>query len=96
LGQGHQEIAVTDFSQDTEEQRQEQKVAEAIRHYLVEHPQAMDTLEGIAEWWLLRQEIRVAVQRVERALGQLTAQGYLETLGTGANRRFRLRQEAND
>ena len=82
---------MTDLSQATAEQRQEQELAEAILHYLVEHPQAMDTLEGIAEWWLLRREIGVAVERVERALAQLTAQGYLETLGTGANRRFRLK-----
>jgi hypothetical protein len=52
----------------------------------------MDTLEGIAEWWFLRQQIRTAVERVERALDQLTAQGYLEALGTGANRRYRLRR----
>ena len=39
----------------------EDQVAKDILAYLAEHPQAMDTLEGIAEWWLMRQHIRVTV-----------------------------------
>ncbi len=79
-------------SQDTEEQRLEQELAEAILRYLADHPQATDTLEGIAEWWLLRQQIRVAVERVAKALRRLIAEGYLEAIGTGANCRYRRRR----
>ena len=31
----------------------------AIRQYLAEHPGAMDTTEGITEWWLMRQRVRI-------------------------------------
>jgi hypothetical protein len=70
----------------------ERELAQAILAYLAEHPHAMDTLGGIAEWWLLRQRIRVEVERVERVLRQLAAQGQLEAFGTGAQRRYRLKQ----
>ena len=40
----------------------EDEIAQAILIYLLEHPDAKDTLEGIAQWWLLKQcsERRVA------------------------------------
>ena len=34
---------------------EERVVEEAILHYLADHLQAMDTEQGIAEWWLMRQ-----------------------------------------
>ncbi len=35
----------------------------------------MDTLEGIAEWWIARQQIRVDVEILARALRRLTERG---------------------
>ena len=35
-------------------QEEERVVAEAVLNYLADCPQAMDTEEGIAEWWLMR------------------------------------------
>ncbi len=67
------------------------EVAEAILGYLAEHPQAMDTLEGIAEWWLMRHQVRVDVATLARALSRLTEDGALEGIGTGEHRRFRLK-----
>jgi hypothetical protein len=67
----------------------ESELAEAILAYLTEHPEAMDTLEGIAEWWLLRQMARVEVPRVARVLGRLTARGLVEQVGTGPSCRYR-------
>ncbi len=69
----------------------EEEVAEAIVEYLNEHPDAMDTLNGIAEWWLMRQQVRVAVTTLARALSRLTGIGVLEELGTDDNRRYRLK-----
>ena len=63
-----------------------------ILDYLAEHPQAMDTVEGIAEWWILRHQARVVTARVARVLAQLTARGLLEKFGTGESSRYRLRQ----
>jgi DNA-binding HxlR family transcriptional regulator len=69
----------------------ERQVADEILGYLTEHPQAMDTLEGIAEWWLMRQHIRVSVTMLARVLRRLTEQGVLEELGSPEEPRYRLK-----
>lgn len=76
-----------------EERRGEPELAEQIVAYLAERPQAMDTLEGIARWWLLRQQVRVIVERVEGALEALTAEGVLELVQVGPDRHYRLRRQ---
>ena len=68
------------------------ELKEAVRQYLVVHPQAMDTLEGIAEWWLTRQDARVELETLARVLRDLTAEGVLEQMGSGDQARFRLRK----
>ena len=73
------------------EARCDEEVAEAIVKYLGEHPQAMDTLEGIAEWWVMRQQVRVSVITLTRVLRHLTESGVLEEIGTGEARRYRLK-----
>jgi hypothetical protein len=69
----------------------EDEVAAAIIGYLREHPQAMDTLEGIAEWWLMRQHIRMNVTMLAQVLRRLTARGVLEELGSSQDPRYRLK-----
>jgi len=71
--------------------QREDAMAEAILHYLAEHPHASDTLEGIAGWWLLRQEVRAEVETVARVLRRLTEAGQLERIGQGECARYRLR-----
>jgi hypothetical protein len=71
-------------------QHDDAELGQAILRYLAARPQAADTVEGIAEWWLLRQQVCVVVERVERVLRQLTARGILEEVGTGVSRRYRL------
>lgn len=66
---------------------------EAIIAYLAEHPQASDTLEGIAEWWIMRHQIRVEVNTLKRALLHLTSSGLLEKTGVGDKTRFYLNAE---
>jgi len=48
-----------------------------ILAYLDENPDANDTTEGIVEWWLLDQEIRHQQARVEEALAELAAEGWV-------------------
>ena len=67
----------------------EEEMTQAILGYLAEHPHAMDTLEGIAEWWLMRHHIRVSVAMLARVLQRLTDSGVLEELGSGDHRRYR-------
>jgi hypothetical protein len=61
-----------------------------ILAYLTEHPQAMDTIEGIAEWWVRRQEVRSLVGSVTQIVQRLTEAGILEQIGNGPHSRFRL------
>jgi hypothetical protein len=71
----------------------EKEVAEAILDYLNEHPHAMDTLEGIAGWWVQRQQTVVRVTMLVKVLRRLTDIGLLEELDAGDTRRYRLRKE---
>lgn len=72
-------------------QEEEKIVAEAFLNYLADCPQAMDTEEGIAEWWLMRQQAKVAAETVRKVLKQLVETGRIETVGTGEHIRYRLK-----
>jgi hypothetical protein len=52
----------------------------AILGYLRTHPQAADTVAGIVEWWLPRHLPAEAVERVQAALDELVAQGWVEKI----------------
>ncbi len=70
----------------------DEEVAESILAYLAEHPQAMDTVEGIAQWWIMRQQVRANVTTLARVLQGLADKGLLEQLGDGEQRRYRLKR----
>ena len=53
----------------------EPEIGDEILAYLVDHPKARDTLEGIVEWWLLEREIKFETARVKEALSNLVAGG---------------------
>lgn len=48
-----------------------------ILAYLNEHGDAQDTVEGIAEWWLLRQSISRCASNVEETLDGLVEAGLI-------------------
>ncbi|MDN3514152.1 MAG: hypothetical protein NG747_07110 [Candidatus Brocadia sp.] len=52
-------------------------IMQEIVAYLSEHPDAGDTLEGVAEWWLLKQKVRHKTREVKKSLSELVAQGLL-------------------
>jgi DNA-binding MarR family transcriptional regulator len=52
-------------------------LADEVLSYLVQHPQAQDTMEGIVEWWLLERRIRYAIADVEAALRELVGKDFL-------------------
>lgn len=55
-----------------------------ILSYLVDHPDAGDTLDGIVEWWLLHQKIRFETRTVSQAVAELVAQDLIvEQKGPG-------------
>jgi hypothetical protein len=68
----------------------EEALRAVVLTYLAEHSGAMDTFDGIAEWWITRQQVRVDVERLAYVLGRLTAEGVLEVVGDGAQRLYKL------
>ncbi|MBM4299749.1 MAG: hypothetical protein FJ143_18560 [Deltaproteobacteria bacterium] len=54
---------------------EEQKTAQAILRYLVKHPKAKDTLDGISQWWLEGETTKRAI--VEHAVSLLVNRGVL-------------------
>ena len=70
--------------------RSDEQVANAILAYLAEAPDAMDTADGVTEWWLMRQHVRDEVEVVTRVLDQLVARGALEAFEAGPQKRYRL------
>ena len=52
-------------------------IAREIRDYLTAHPNAVDSLEGIAKWWLARQHYVEQMSKVQKALNYLVNQEVL-------------------
>jgi hypothetical protein len=69
-------------------------VRELLLGYLDEHPTAMDTLDGIAQWWINRQRIDIEVHRVSEALAGLVRDGEIEEHEQGGVRFFRRGRDA--
>ena len=53
------------------------QVARAVLAYLRKFPEAQDTSEGIAEWWLPKQNMRSQPETLKRALNELAARGFI-------------------
>ena len=53
-------------------------VVRQILGYFVQNRKAADTLEGIARWRLLQEEVRRSAQQTEKALGWLVDRGLIE------------------
>lgn len=51
--------------------------AHDILSYLLEHPNAQDTLEGVAEWWCLERSIQRRVNEVQDAMDDLVAKDFV-------------------
>lgn len=61
-----------------------QETAHKILAYLMDNPNAQDTLEGIVDWWLLQQDLKRNIALVRNALDELT------------NKRLLLEHQGND
>jgi hypothetical protein len=57
--------------------KEQRQVCRFILGYLLEHPEAGDTLDGIVEWWLLKQKIRFETLVVSQAIADLVAAGLI-------------------
>jgi predicted transcriptional regulator len=62
-----------------------------ILSYLVKHPDALDTLEGVAEWWVFAEKIRRRTLQVEQALAELVSKGLvIERKGRDGRSHYRV------
>jgi hypothetical protein len=52
----------------------------------------MDTVEGIAVWWIPLYGRHVGLNGVARVIADLTGNGVLEQIGSGDSARYRLRK----
>jgi hypothetical protein len=52
--------------------------APEILDYLVRHPEAQDTIDGILHWWVLDACIRKWAPKIAETVAQLVEQGFLE------------------
>jgi hypothetical protein len=70
------------------------RVVHALVTYLLAHPQASDTAEGIARWWL-RADSPVNSTLLQQALDWMKGQGLIESVVAGDGRvRWRRSEDA--
>jgi hypothetical protein len=65
-------------------------VADSILDYLEEHLQAMDTLEGIANWWVQSNDTPLGRDALARVLDALIECGDVQVVDAGAARLYRV------
>ena len=69
------------------------QIGKEILAYLVDHPKAQDTLEGIVNWWLLERAIKFQEAQVKKALAELFVNGLvIEHKGPGSQTQYRINQ----
>ncbi|MEN3329682.1 MAG: hypothetical protein V7638_4489 [Acidobacteriota bacterium] len=60
------------------DQKEQRELCEYILAYLADNPDAGDTLDGIVEWWLLRQRVKFETRKVSEAVARLVSDGLIE------------------
>ena len=66
-------------------------LAREIYTYLESNPGAMDSLEGIAEWWLLETRMMAILEEVRNAVDELARAGLVEKSQGHAGPLYRLK-----
>jgi hypothetical protein len=56
----------------------EQRLEYEILNYLIKQPAAKDTFQGIARWWVLKERIDYAIEKVGKVLNLLVSKRFLE------------------
>ena len=67
------------------------EVARAVVEYLWKHPDAQDTLSGISQWWLPKEQMKSQTITVAEALSDLVARELIvERKGTDSQIHYRI------
>ena len=70
-------------------------IANEIEEYLFQHPDAADTIDGIAKWWLTRQQYEHSYETVSMAVEYLLAQGKISKCSQGRKAVYKLKGNQN-
>jgi hypothetical protein len=76
---------------------EERKTAQAILSYMIKHPRATDTVEGIALWWIAPSRRERSMGEVQRAASYLVSRGLItetQRKGVLSYYKFNLRRRA--
>lgn len=65
-----------------------EQISELIVSYLGKHPDAQDTLDGVADWWLTFERIELSTSAVADALMDLVRQGVVTLQKSGDGTTF--------
>ena len=60
---------------DQKKNKEKEELAEEILQYLIDHPNAQDTLKGVVNWWLLERTVKHPTALVKEVLEKLVADG---------------------
>jgi hypothetical protein len=55
------------------------QMEEDIVSYLLDHPEAQDTMDGIVHWWVLEQRAKREMMQIEKAVTELVHREWLLT-----------------
>jgi hypothetical protein len=66
--------------------------AEDILHYLIHHPEAADTVQGILQWWLHQECGEGITTQVQSALDFLADKGWLMAVAIPAPKVYRINE----
>jgi hypothetical protein len=69
----------------TDQRSTSKRVVWLLLDYLYSHPDAKDTAEGIANWWLRAHGVMVNQTGVEEAINELVMSGWLMATGRMAS-----------
>ena len=65
-----------------------------ILAYLMDNPNAQDTLQGIVDWWMLQQDIKRNITLIRKVIGRLIRKGFLlERLGIDNRKYYQVNRE---
>jgi DNA-binding PadR family transcriptional regulator len=73
------------------QKEQQREICGYILAYLSDNPDAGDTFDGIAEWWLLSQQIKFETRNVSEAVARLVSEGLIEEYaGADSRKTYRI------
>lgn len=71
-----------------------QETAHKILAYLMDNPDAKDTLEGIVDWWLLQQDLKRNVALIRKTVEELIHKKFLlERQGNDMRKYYQINTE---